>query len=124
MADIDFNGNLYKTPSDEILRQRKAFYGLFGRPDDHARRWLNRIQCQFNRCDFPPMISREYLLIDKFVCGLNSVETELMRNISTWTLLELTEYFKNANTNIESPSSLATVKYEFVSTNLIKHIDL
>lgn len=125
MAEIDFN--LYKTPSDEILWYRKELYDLWRRTDDETTTWLHRIQSQFNRCDFPLLISREYMLIDRFVCGLNDNEKDFMRSVSTWTLMELTKYLghrkedgeaSNFVGNIESPSpSVVAVKCEFVSMN-------
>lgn len=100
MADSEGNRNLYKTPPNEILRHRKKFYGLTKRCDDTAS-WMSRLQSQISRCEFPPVLSREFLLIDRFVCELTDNETEFLRRTNTWTLMELTEYLidRNISTN-------------------------
>lgn len=100
MAIIDSDMNLYKTPSNEILQHRKEFYGLWKRCDDKPALWLKRVRSQIERCDFPPMISREFLLIDKFVCELNDDEREFIRKENTWTVGELTEHFANRKESI------------------------
>lgn len=95
MAQVECNLNLYKTPSIEIVRHRKEFYGLWTRCDDEPASWLNRVQIQINRCEFPAVISREFLLIDKFVCELNDEQREFIHKANTWTLAELIDYFAN-----------------------------
>lgn len=120
MAENDFNWNLYKTPSDKILRQRKEFYGLWRRADDQTTKWLNRIQCQFNRCDFPPLISREYLLIDQFMCELNDDEKAFIGTVKSWTLAELIENFlhrKQVNNRPMNASSESTNHYSEVQSS-------
>lgn len=82
----------YRTPSNEILQYRKEFYRLCREIDDQHTTLLHRIQDQIGRCEFPSMISREYLLIDKFMCELDDDEKELMQKERTWTLVELTVY--------------------------------
>lgn len=134
MAEIDYNLDLYKTPSAKILRERKEFYGLWRRCDYQIPEWLNRVQSHFNRCEFPALISLEYLLIDKFVCELDHNEKECIQSEDTWTLTKLNEFFvhrkmttetdiadKNINVNQtfdqnpEISSSVALLKCEFVS---------
>lgn len=140
MAQINSNLNLYKTPSDEILRKRKEFYNLWRRCDDQPTIWMHRAQNQMNRCDFPPFMSREYLLIDKFVCQLNDNERKFIQSVNTWTLTELIEYFggqklianetSTANTahidqNQQQPTStIIMTNCEFVSkpqTSFLNH---
>lgn len=107
MSDI-CDLNLYKTPSTEILQHRKEFYGLWKRCDDKTVSLFNRVQCQMDRCDFPPLISREYLLIDKFVCELNHDAREFICSVGTWTLMELNEYFfkrNKCNSDVEDSST-------------------
>lgn len=100
MAEISCNLSLYKTPTNEILRHRKEFYGVMARNDEKTTKWLHRIQSQIDRCEFPPMISREYLLIDKFVCELNDDERKFIRSVNIWTLSELNECFFNQTESI------------------------
>lgn len=97
MADIEGNLNFYKTPSCEILQYRKEFYGLSRRSDDQTATWMKLVQSHINRCKFPPLISREYLLIDRFICNLNSNAKEFVQSVDTWTLQQLNEYFVDQN---------------------------
>lgn len=127
MAQIDLNSNLYKTPSTKIIRHRKEFYSFWKRCDDETGTWLNRLQSQINLCEFPPVMSREYLLIDKFVCELEDDERAFIYSIDTWTLEQLTEYFLHQKSDFVSvndifdensgipSSSLIQVKWESVS---------
>lgn len=133
MARIDCNLNLYKTPSNEVLRKRKEFYGLWKKNVDQTTEWLNQVQSQINRCEFPTLISREYLLIDKCLCELDDSEREFIQSVNTWTLTELNEYFVHrkketdsttADTNNQvnetvhlNPLPVAVVKCEFVSNS-------
>lgn len=98
MANI--NLNLYKTPSNEILQHRKQFYGLWKRCDDQTASLLKRLQNQIDCCAFPPMISREYILIDKFMCELDPMARQMFRRVGTWTLVELIEYLTSRNANV------------------------
>lgn len=84
---------MYITPTDEIIQRRCEFYGLWRRCDDETGAWLNRIENLIDRCEFPPFLNREYLLIDKFVCELNTNAREFIQSENTWTLTKLKEYF-------------------------------
>lgn len=95
MAELDLNLSFYKTPSDEILRHRRAFYVLWKRCDDHPTTWLNRVQSQINRCEFPPLMSHEFLLVDKFACEVDDEYREFIQSVDTWTLDQLMEYFSH-----------------------------
>lgn len=106
------NLGLYKTPSNEIVRHRRAFYGLWKRCDDQTGTWLDRVQNQIRLCEFPPILSPEYLLIDKFVCELGDDERTLIQSIDTWTLMDLTDF---ADQQISVPSQTIAVACEFVS---------
>lgn len=120
MNEIDFDSNLYKTPSNEIIRHRREFYGLWRRCDDEAETWLNRAQTLINRCAFPAVISREYLLIDRFICELNPNARDFFQTVDTWTLEQLKEYFfdkKNGpnnrvNVNISVEEAIVESKSE------------
>lgn len=85
--------DLYKIPSDTVLKHRKAFYDLWRRSDDDTTAWLNRVRKCIRRCKFPKLI--EYLLIDKFVCELNRDEKNSIRKAAnTWSFKELNKYFR------------------------------
>lgn len=97
MSEADRNLDLYKTPSAEILQHRREFYGMSRRYDDQSGPWLSQVQRQLNRCQFPELLSREYLLIDRFVCELNSNARGFVQSVDSWTLAQLEQYFVDQN---------------------------
>lgn len=109
MAEIDCNSYLlYKSPSNAIIANRKAFYGLKRRNGECIQTWFERVRSHINHCKFPKIM--EFLLIDKFMCGLNSDEMESIRCVDIWSFRKLREYLRdeafidgqtNTNVNIE-----------------------
>lgn len=78
MANSVNNLNSYKIPTVEILQNRREFYGLQRKYDDNTTTWLKRIENCIRCCEFPAFV--EYLLIDRFVCGLNANELKSIGN--------------------------------------------
>lgn len=100
MADPDIHLDLYKIPSIEILRNRQIFYGLWRRSDDKTRTWLDRVESSIRHCDFPTIIV-EFLLLDRFVCGLSASELSSIQIVKeSWTLIQLLEHFFDGNVDI------------------------
>lgn len=92
--------DLYKIPSDAVLKHRKEFYSLARRKNDQTKIWLNRVQEHIKHCKFPKLV--EYLLIDRFVCELNRAEKNSIRAVAeTWVLKQLSEYLGNGLTDTE-----------------------
>lgn len=99
MADPIFNLDFYEMPSNEILRHRREFYSLSRRSDDQSTTWLKRIRNCIRRCDFPAILV-EFLLFDRFVCGLNDNGLKSVRSVSkSWTLKQLLEPFLEERTD-------------------------
>lgn len=125
MAANDCNLNLYKPPSNGVLHHRKEFYDLWRRCDDQTATWLKRIQSQIKRCEFPSLITYEYLLIDKFVCELNPNARDFIQSIEAWTLEKLNECFidqniatdNRVNVNISIDSSIDQTDQQIPSTS-------
>lgn len=90
---MDFRLSFYQTPTDDLIRNRREFYGLCRESDVETGTWLNQVQTLIDRCEFPSILSREYLLIDKFVCELNANAREFIQSEGNWTLAKLKEYF-------------------------------
>lgn len=124
MVDIRDNWDLYKTPSDEILQSRRAFYSLRRRPGESNAKWLKRVQECIGYCEFPLFV--EFLLIDRFICGLNANELESIRSIASWTFKQLLDFFSDVQnvgtiTKVNGNQSLDIVKFESVSVrNLVE----
>lgn len=100
MIDSDTNQDYYQIPSDKILQNRRAFYTLWRRCDDGTERWSKRIQSCIRRCDFP-MIIMEFLLFDRFVCGLDDDKLKSAESVNkSWTLKQLLEFYADKNTDV------------------------
>lgn len=94
MAELIYDMDLYKIPSDTVIKHRRAFYSLWRRSDDRTMTWLNRVRNSIRRCEFPKLV--EYLLIDRFVCELNRIERDSIRaatSANTWSLGQIIQYF-------------------------------
>lgn len=105
--------DLYKTPSNEILKHRKRFYGLRRKGNEPIPMWLTRVQNSINCCKYPTFII-EFLLIDRFICGLINTETATIQLANTWSLKRIVEYFLEQNVN---DTVNIIVKSEPVSTS-------
>lgn len=91
MSDIAIMRDLYKTPKKEIVKNRQAFYDLKRKKTESTDKWLKRVQKCIDCCDFPMLM--EFLLIDRFVCGLKKPEMEIILNTENWSLKQLLEHF-------------------------------
>lgn len=92
MTESIDDSELYKIPSDAVIKHRKEFYALVRKKDEQSKVWLNRVQKQMKCCKFPKLV--EYLLIDKFMCELNHDEKNAIRIASgIWSVKQLNEYF-------------------------------
>lgn len=113
------NQDLYNVPKSEILQNRKAFYGLQRENNETIEKWLKRVQNCISHCEFPMFI--EFLLIDRFVCGLDSTEMKIVQDTVTWSLKQLLDHFLNRNINTKSINDKSNEKifvddYDSVST--------
>lgn len=132
MTRSPHNSNIYKIEIEEVLENRRVFYNLRRNSDDLMTTWLKRIEHCIHRCDFPTIFT-EFLLIDRFVCGLNSVELKTIQNSDNWTLNQVLEQFADGSFNtahIEAGSvdnrscnqnahiTLGAVKSELVCTTI------
>lgn len=95
MSDTTWKRHLYKAPKKEILQNRRAFYDLKRGKNESIDEWLKRIQKCIGCCDFPIFV--EFLLIDRFVCGLNRAEMKIILDTETWSLKQLLDYFFDQN---------------------------
>lgn len=96
MAGTVFNLKSYRMPSDGIQRNRRVFYGLRRKSDEAICQWLTRVQSYIRHCEFS--IFREFLLIDRFICGLNPSELESIQSLNkSWTVKELLKYYADEN---------------------------
>lgn len=127
MSDTTWKRHLYKAPKKEIIQNRKTFYDLKRGKNESTDEWLKRVQKCISSCDFPIFV--EFLLIDRFVCGLNKTEMQIILNTETWSLKQLLEYFLNQNINTECTEKSDTADrnvsaraMDSESVNVLKYI--
>lgn len=115
MVDVIGDSILYKSPSEAAIKNRREFYALRKKRGETTKKWLERVCTHASCCEF--LTLTEYILIDKFVCGLNNEEIESILNTDTWTLNLLNERFVNRQAGIVvNAAPIDIVKCEPVST--------
>lgn len=87
MVETVLNVNFYKIPSKANLQQRIIFHDLKRGIGEPVEQWLNRVQRSIVSCGFPTDI-RPFLLIDRFICGLNKAEMQILHSAGTWSTLK------------------------------------
>lgn len=118
MVEIAYNLELYKVPSDAVLQNRKKFYNLRREEDEKTKIWLDRVENCINCCEFPKFVI--YLLIDKFIGELDTVERENVRAAAdTWSLRQIFEHFSHPNVG----SHFGAHRNETVKDDLLKTPD-
>lgn len=103
--------DLYKTPTDKIRKNRSKFYHLRRQGNESLANWLSRAEGVINRCGYPSFMI-EFLLIDRFICGLDNTEMATIQLADTWSLQRIAEYFVRQNVG---GTANATVQYEEVN---------
>lgn len=97
MVETIFDLNLYEIPLNKSLKIHRAFYGLWRRSDDKATAWLKRVRNCIRHCEYPT-ITMEFLLFDRFICGLTANELKSIQSVKkSWSLKQLMVHFSNAN---------------------------
>lgn len=118
MSKLELSADTYKTPSTDVMRHRREFYSLWKRCDDQIVTWLDRVQNQIDRCEFPSVLSRKYLLLDKFVCELDDNERAFVQSVDIWTLENLKGYFNVSKENTGHRVNENTATSKSVDQNL------
>lgn len=113
--------NVYKAPSDAILLNRRAFYGLQRKRREPIEQWWKRVQSCIRCCEFPTVI--EFFLIDRFVCGFYNSELKTIRTVHSWTLERIMETFLTQNIEPE-PIEQNSADNEYIISNQIMSLDL
>lgn len=86
MVDVAGHWDFYKIPTIEILQYRSAFYRLRRSHDQPLEQWLDRVRNSLGFCDFPLFF--KYLLMDRFICGLDIVELKMIHSAGKYSTLE------------------------------------
>lgn len=81
---VSVHPNFYETPSEAILQNRNAFYLSQKDNAEPIAQWFYRIRQSIENCNFGSLT--DFLLIDKFICSLNSEEVRWIRKTDMWSL--------------------------------------
>lgn len=103
--------DLYKTPTDQIRKSRRKFHHLRRQSNESLANWLGRAKRAVNRCRYPSFMV-EFMLIDRFICGLNNTEMATIQLSNTWTLQQIAAHFVEQTVNV---AANAAVQYDEVS---------
>lgn len=116
MADPQLDLDVYKIPSNEILKNRREFYGLRRKDVDETTIWLKRVEYYIRRCEFPTIFV-QFLLVDRCICGLNNTELATIQNANNWTLNKLLDHFANPNFDFENVGPNISINNDKVNEN-------
>lgn len=78
---------LYKTPTVAAFHHRQQFHATQKVLNESISDWFKRLQNYVTKCEFEQI--SDYMLIDKFVSGLNDTDFEKISQVATWTAEEL-----------------------------------
>lgn len=92
MSDSARVVDCYKTPTSAIRKNRMKFYCLRRKGGESIANWLSRVQASIKCCKYPTFMI-EFLLIDRFICGLINSEMPTIQLANTWSLKRIVEYF-------------------------------
>lgn len=79
--------NFYQTPTDTVLQHRNAFYSIQKETTEPVVDWFCRIRGAIEHCNFGDLDN--FLVIDKFFCGLDDNAKRLLRQTNTWSAEQL-----------------------------------
>lgn len=108
MDVLNLNKVVYKTPPYSVFCCRKTFHAIEKSPDEELEQWFSRIQIAIAGCDFGDLT--DFMLIDKFICGLSE---KLFHKYAETTTLEVDRLLSIgcSNTFLLNNSFIAT-KFE------------
>lgn len=123
MDVLNFNEITYKTPSFPAFCCRKEFHMIERESSEDLEHWLQRIQTAIAGCDFGDFT--EFMLIEKFLCGLSEENFEKYSKTNTLDVDELltigtsnTSTLKSSDDGIEfDPIKDELLSLEIVETN-------
>lgn len=84
----------YETPTDSILESRRTFYLTKKEATEPIAEWLCRIRDAIEHCDFGAFSN--FLIIDKFFCGLDDDAKRWLRKTKTWSMEQLYQEIGNS----------------------------
>lgn len=86
-AQLLYKMIVYKTPTVAAFHHRQQFHATQKIQGESISDWFKRLQNYATKCEFDNI--SDYMLIDKFVSGLNEIDFEKISQVSTWTSEEL-----------------------------------
>lgn len=113
----------YQTPAESVLQSRKVFYLSYKVKKEPVLEWLRRLKTCIDGCDFGPLV--DFLLIDKFLCELDTDELHELNSIGAFTFDRLLEVLEDQTIYIENnPNDVATFTEQSNDSNEILEFKL
>lgn len=78
---------VYQTPSMGVFHNRQRFHATQRAQNENISDWFKRLQKFNDNCEFQDV--SDYMLIDKFISGLNDSDFDKVSQIPHWTVEEL-----------------------------------
>lgn len=100
---LNFLSTFYEIPTDAILEHRKFFYSTQKEATEPVAEWFCRIRNVIEHCEFGDFSN--FLIIDKFFCGLNDDAKRWLRKTKTWSTDQLYQEIIDSKFLIEATDS-------------------
>lgn len=106
---LNFIGSNYKPPTELALRNRKSFHACQKKHSESIEEWFSRIKKCIDVCEFGA--HNEFMLIDKFISGLNETIFERLAQADNLTS-EQTLSIATKSQNIFANTIFLETEYE------------
>lgn len=93
----------YEIPTDAVLEHRKKFYSTEKELTEPIAEWFCRIRSAIEHCDYGDFSN--FLIIDKFFCGLDADAKRWLRKTKAWSADQLVQALVDPKSLIESTDS-------------------
>lgn len=114
----NFSSYFYETPNDTVLQHRTAFYSIKKENTEPAADWFGRIRSVIEQCDFGNMDN--FLIIDKFFCGLDNDTKRLLQKTKVWSVEQLYQTITHPNFTIETKDCGDAGTHQFEVAEFLK----
>lgn len=78
---------MYQTPSTAAFQSRRQFHATHKTQSETIPDWFKRLQHLTSKCEFENV--SDYMLIDKFISGLNDNDFNRLSQVAAWTTEEM-----------------------------------
>lgn len=112
----------YEIPTDAILEHRKHFYSTEKEATEPVAEWFCRIRNAIEHCEFGGFSN--FLIIDKFFCGLDDDAKRWLRKTKSWSTDQLYHEILDSKFLIESIDSQDAIAVNRLGIDEVLKIEL